>query len=67
MDLNTLNMDPDPGFWPNLDFDQEPGPINFERKNKKNFREKLFSLKSLFFKSFQNKMLPKEIFTQLSL
>ena len=26
MDLNTLNMDPDPGFWPNLDFDQEPGP-----------------------------------------
>ena len=24
MDLNTLNLDPDPGFWPTLDPD--PGP-----------------------------------------
>ena len=28
MDLNTLNLDPDPnpGFWPNLDPDPDPGP-----------------------------------------
>ena len=26
MDPNTLNCDPDPGFWPNLDPDPEPGP-----------------------------------------
>ena len=24
VDPNTLNLDPDPGFWPNLD--QDPGP-----------------------------------------
>ena len=26
MDLNTLNLDPDPGFWPNLDPDLDAGP-----------------------------------------
>ena len=38
VDPNTWNLDPDPGFWPNLD----PGPdpdntstIHFERKNSK--------------------------------
>ena len=45
MDLNTLNLDPDPEFWPNLEPDH-PGPdpglpyvINFERKKiiKNNF------------------------------
>ena len=25
MDTHTLNLDPDPGFWPNLD--PNPGPI----------------------------------------
>ena len=43
MDPNTLNLDPDPGFWPNFDpdpgfwpnLDTDPGlyTINFERKN----------------------------------
>ena len=23
---NTWNLDPDPGFWPNLDMDPDPGP-----------------------------------------
>ena len=39
MDPNTLNLDPDPGFWPNLDPDPDPGrvlcTINLERKNSK--------------------------------
>ena len=26
VDPNTLNLDPDPGFWPNLDPDPDPGP-----------------------------------------
>ena len=26
VDLNTLNLDPDPGFLPNLDLDPDPGP-----------------------------------------
>ena len=25
-DPNTLNLDPDPGFWPNSDPDPDPGP-----------------------------------------
>ena len=25
MDPNALNLDPDPGFWPNLDPDPDPG------------------------------------------
>ena len=25
-DPNTLNLDPDSGFWPNLDPDSDPGP-----------------------------------------
>ena len=35
VDLNTLNLDPDLGFWPDLDPD--PGlcyPFNKKRKNK---------------------------------
>ena len=38
IDPNTLNLDPDPGFWPN--FNPYPGPdpdpsydVNFKRKN----------------------------------
>ena len=33
MDLNTLNLDPDPGFWVNLDPDPGPDPdpgLNFQ-------------------------------------
>ena len=26
MDPNTLNLDPDPGIWPNLDTDPDSGP-----------------------------------------
>ena len=26
MDPNTLNLDTDPGFWPNIDPDADPGP-----------------------------------------
>ena len=25
---NTFNLDPDPGFWPNLDPDPDPGLYN---------------------------------------
>ena len=38
VDPNTLNLDPYPGFWPNLDPDPDPDlgyTINFERKNSK--------------------------------
>ena len=31
-DPNTLNLDPDPEFWPNLDTDPVLYVINFERK-----------------------------------
>ena len=26
VDPNTLNLDPNPGFWPNLDLDPDPDP-----------------------------------------
>ena len=26
VDPNTLNLDPDPGFWPNFDPDLDPNP-----------------------------------------
>ena len=49
MDPNTLHLDPDPEFWPNLDSDPDPGPgtdldvINFEEKiTNNNFKEKQF-------------------------
>ena len=38
VDPKTFNLDPDPGFWPNLDPDPDPGlycTINFKRKNLK--------------------------------
>ena len=34
VDPNTLNLDPDPGFWPNLDLDPDPGLYNQFRKKK---------------------------------
>ena len=31
VDPNTLNLDPDPGFWPNLDLDPDPDPgLNYK-------------------------------------
>ena len=37
VDPNTLNLDPDPGFWPNLDPDPDLGLYNqfWKRKNSK--------------------------------
>ena len=29
VDYNTLNLDPDPGFWPNLNPDPDPGYYQF--------------------------------------
>ena len=40
MDPNTLNLDPDPGFWPNLDPDPDPGPDQFGKKKFKIILEK---------------------------
>ena len=46
MEPDTLNLDPDPEFWPNLDPDQGY-VINFETKIIKNMLEiKPFSLKN---------------------
>ena len=42
MNPNTLNLDPDTGFWPNLDPDPSYA-INFKIKN--SFSEKLLHLK----------------------
>ena len=68
MDPNTLSLDPDPGFLPNLDLvpDPDPGPdpdprlcCQFWKKKLKIILEKSnFLYKSTFVK---NKMLPKEI------
>ena len=47
MDPNTLNLGPDPGFWPYLDLD--PGLYIFKRKKKKNnCREKQFAFKRVY-------------------
>ena len=61
VDPNTLNLDPDPGLWPNLDLDPGPDPdpglyFKFLKKNLKIILEKKFPLK----------LPPKEISTQLS-
>ena len=51
MDPNTLNLDPDPRFWPNLDPDPGPDPdldpglyeqSILKEKIQNNFREKYF-------------------------
>ena len=51
MDPDTLNLDPGPEFWPNLDPD--PGlSFNFEKKDY--FRDKQFFLNNLFIKLEEN-------------
>ena len=53
--LNQNTLDPDPGFWPNLDSDPDPGPDPdpglynqfLKKKIKNNFTEKQI----LFFKN----------------
>ena len=51
VDPNKLNLDLDPGFWPNLDLDPDPGPDPdpglayvsvLKEKVKNNFKEKHF-------------------------
>ena len=60
MDPNTLNLDPDPECWFNLD----PGyAINFEKIIKNEFREKQFKI---FFLNYKKIMAPEELFIQLS-
>ena len=61
------------GFWPNLDPVPDPYPglcilSIMTEKMKNNLREKQFSLNtSVFLRNNSNQMLPKQIFTQLSL
>ena len=45
MDPNTFNVDLDPGLWPNLDPDPDPGPYYkfWKKKIKNNFREEQLS------------------------
>ena len=53
MDPNTWNFDLDPGFWPNLDPNPDPGLYCvlsiLKEKIQNNFREKLFSLKKVYY------------------
>ena len=39
MDPNTLNLDPDPEFWPNLDPDQDP-ELCYQLNERKNILDK---------------------------
>ena len=61
VDPNTLNLDQDPGFWPNLDPDT--GFYNkFRKKTFKIILEKNNFL--LFLLNYKNKLIPKEIFNR---
>ena len=42
VDPNTFNLDPDPGFWPNLDPDPD-STSTLKEKIRNNSREKLFA------------------------
>ena len=42
VDPNTLNLDPDPGFWPNLQLNPELC-YQLRKKIKNNVKEKQFS------------------------
>ena len=48
MDPNTLNLDPDPEFWPNFvpnpNLGSDPGLLSILKEKFKNFRVKLFSI-----------------------
>ena len=59
---NTLNLDPDPGLWPNLDLDPDPGLYVLsilKEKIQNYFREKLFSLKQVgIFLNYEKKLSP---------
>ena len=69
MDPNTLHLDPDPEFWPNLDSDPDPGPgtdldvINFEEKIINNNFKELFFFKSLSVQSLNCEFIFLKSFT----
>ena len=48
VDPNTLNLDPDPEFWPNFvpnpNLGSDPGLLSILKEKFKNFRVKLFSI-----------------------
>ena len=70
VDPNTLNLDPYPGFWPNMDPDPDRSSIKLsilKEKNKNNLREKQFSRQKVrYLYLLRAKMSPKEICSQLS-
>ena len=54
-DPNSLNLDPDPGFWHNLDQKPDPGLcINFEKICLKSFGGKISIKKIFFLKQHEN-------------
>ena len=62
VDPNTLNLDPDPGFWLNLDPDADPDPGYLmlqilKEKIKNNFRDT--QLNTQVIKKTKHKMSPK--------
>ena len=67
MDLNTLNLDPDPGFWPNLDgsgirVQSYRYAVNFKIQINFFLAENNFLYKKVFFFfNYKNKMSTKEI------
>ena len=66
---NTLNMDPDQGFWHNLDPDPELyyRYLSILKEKNKIILEKQISFTKIIGNNYKNKMSLKEIFTQLSL
>ena len=58
VDTNTMNLDPDPGFCPNLDPDPDPWLCYqlWNKKIKNNFRKKLSLLKYIFLQQMSHKV-----------
>ena len=69
MVTNTLNLDPDQGFWHNLDPDPELyyRYLSILKEKNKIILEKQISFTKIIGNNYKNKMSLKEIFTQLSL
>ena len=66
VDQNTLNLDPDPGFWPNLGPDPGLYKNNLKKKLKIILKKLVFCKNSILKKNNNNKMSLTEIFSQLS-
>ena len=67
MVTNTLNLDPDQGFWHNLDPDLELYYLSILKEKNKIILEKQISFTKIIGNNYKNKMSLKEIFTKLSL